>query len=108
MKGKVLSILILLGALGFPAEAADQVTGQRETGLEAKLFTCLREAKDHLADLKRERDVLVGDFFGINITAYRYENIFYRRGYIRHRIEIIDKDILRTQNAIRKLRKDRR
>lgn len=46
-----------------------------------------------LRPLLKEKDVLVGDFYGINITAYRYVNVFDRLRYIRYRIQKIDEKI---------------
>ncbi|MFQ6108504.1 MAG: hypothetical protein ACE5L7_03005 [Candidatus Aminicenantales bacterium] len=65
----------------------------------------LREAEKRLRCLLRERGVLVGDFYGINITAYRYVNIFDRLRYIRYRIRQIDKKIKETKLKILELKK---
>ena len=70
---------------------------------EKKTFKTKEEAEEYLNCLLEERKVLEGDFFGINITAYRYVNIFYRRGYIGYKIFEIDKEIKRTKSAIRDL-----
>lgn len=70
---------------------------------EKKTFKTKEEAEEYLSCLLEERKVLEGDFFGINITAYRYVNIFYRRGYIGYKIFEIDKEIKRTKSAIRDL-----
>jgi len=70
---------------------------------EKKTFKNREEAEEYLNCLLEERKVLEGDFFGINITVYRYVNIFYRRGYIGYKIFEIDKEIKRTKSAIRDL-----
>lgn len=53
----------------------------------------LKEIENRLRSLLKERDVLTGDFYGINLTAYRYVNIFDRLGYIRYKIKQINKEI---------------
>jgi hypothetical protein len=67
---------------------------------EEKTFKDREEAEEYLKCLLDERKVLEGDFYGINITAYRYINIFYFRGYIRQKIFQIDREIKRTKSAI--------
>jgi hypothetical protein len=67
---------------------------------EEKTFKDRGEAEKYLECLLAERKVLEGDFYGLNLTAYRYVNIFYRRGYIRHKIFNIDKEIKRTKSAL--------
>jgi hypothetical protein len=68
---------------------------------EEKTFKDRGEAGKYLQCLLEERKVLEGDFYGLNLTAYRYVNIFYRRGYIQHKIFNIDKEIKRTKSALR-------
>jgi hypothetical protein len=68
-------------------------------------FKDLKEAEEYLWCLLKERKNLEGDFYGINLTAYRYVNIFDRLGYIRYRIMQIDKEIKKTKLEIEKLRK---
>ena len=68
---------------------------------EEKTFKDRGEAEKYLECLLEERKVLEGDFYGLNLTAYRYVNIFYRRGYIRQKIFNIDKEIKRTKSALR-------
>jgi hypothetical protein len=70
---------------------------------EKKTFKDRGEAEVYLECLLEERNVLEGDFYGINLTAYRYVNIFYRRGYVQHKIFKIDREIKRTKSAIREL-----
>lgn len=72
---------------------------------EEKAFKDRGEAEKYLECLLEERKVLEGDFYGLNLTAYRYVNIFYRRGYIRHKIFNIDKEIKRTKSALRDIEK---
>lgn len=79
----------------------------RRSEKEKKIFKNLKEAEEYLKCLKKERKVLVKDFWGLNITAYRYVNIFYRRGYIRYRISTIDEEIKKTKSEINKLRKNK-
>jgi len=69
-----------------------------------KIFKNLKEAEEYLRCILKEREVLVRDFYGVNITAYRYVNIFYRIGYIRWRIMQIDKEIKNTKLEIHKLK----
>jgi hypothetical protein len=71
-----------------------------------KTFKSLKEAEEHLRCLQKQRKTLTGDFYGINITAYCYANIFYPMGYIHYRIDQIDKEIEKVKLEIDKL-KDR-
>lgn len=70
-----------------------------------KIFKSLGEAKEYLKCLLKKREILVGDFFGINLTAYRYVNVFDRMSYIRYKIMHIDKEIKKTKLKISELRK---
>ena len=69
-----------------------------------RILKKLKEAEECLKCLLKEREIRVGDFWGINITAYRYVNIFDRRNYIRYKIMQIDKKIKKTKLKICKLR----
>ena len=71
---------------------------------EKKSFKNLKEAEECLKCLLKERKILVGDFYGLNLTAYRYVNIFHRIGYIRYRLIQIDKEIKKTKLEIYELR----
>ena len=70
-----------------------------------EIFRKLKKAEEYLKCLLKEREILVEDFWGINITAYRYVNIFDRRNYIRYRIMQVDKKIKKTKLKICELRK---
>lgn len=106
MMKKLIIPFILLAALGFGLQAADsQEISAQKAEPEAPVFSSLEEAQEHLESLKKERQILEGDFYGINITDYRYENIFFRPGYIRYRIEKVDEEIIRTQEAIQNWRR---
>lgn len=72
---------------------------------EKKIFINSREAEEYLECLLKERELLVGDFYGVNLTAYRYVNIFDRLGYIRFRIKHTDKKIEETKSRISELKK---
>lgn len=79
-----------------------------EKKVEEKIFQSLKEAEDYLQSLLKEREILTGDFYGINITAYRYSHIFYPLSYIGYRIKKIDEKIKKTKLQIDKLKnKDR-
>jgi len=71
---------------------------------EEKTFKSLKEVEEQLRCLQRKKETLAGDFFGINITAYRYATIFYPLGYIRYRINQIDKEIEKVKLEIEKLK----
>lgn len=73
--------------------------------LRKKTFKNLKEAEEYLRCLLKQRDMLVGDFYGINITAFRYVNIFDRLNYIRYKIMKVDKEIKETKLKICELRK---
>lgn len=73
-------------------ENANELFGVIDTfNLEKESY--LKEVENRLTRLLKERDILTGDFYGINLTAYRYVNIFDRLGYIRCRITQIDREI---------------
>lgn len=72
---------------------------------EKENFKNLKEAEKYLQCLLKKREVLVGDFYGVNRVAYRYVNIFDRLGYIRYKIMRIDKEIKKTELEIYELRK---
>jgi len=79
---------------------------QRFSSREVKKdFDRLEEAEKCLKCLLKKRNVLEGDFYGINLTAYRYVNIFDRLGYIRYKIMQIDKKIKKTKLNISELKK---
>ena len=67
-------------------------------------FKNLNEAQDYLRGLLKERKEFEKDFYGVNITAHRYVNIFNRMGYIRYRITEIDKEIKKTKSEIDRLK----
>ncbi len=73
-----------------------------------KIFKSLEEAEEYLRCLLKERKVLVGDFYGVNLTACRYVNIFGRMGYIRYKIKQIDKKIKKTKLKISELKKEKK
>jgi hypothetical protein len=68
-----------------------------------KIFKNIEEAEEYLKCLLKEKEVLVGDFYGVNLTVYRYVNIFDRLGYIRFKIAEIDIKIKRAEFEISKL-----
>jgi len=67
-------------------------------------FKTINEAEEYLQFLRKERQKLEGDFYGINITAYRYVHIFYPLGYIRYKIKKIDEEMRRVESEIEKLK----
>jgi len=71
-----------------------------------KILKELKEAEECLKSLVKEREILVGDFWGINITAHRYVNIFDRRNYIRYKIMQTDKKIEKIEIKISNLKKE--
>jgi len=72
---------------------------------EERTFKDRKEAEVYIDCLLEERKVLEGDFFGINITAYRYVNVFYRRGFIQYKVFEIDKEIKRVKSVMRDIEK---
>lgn len=71
-----------------------------------KILKEVKETEECLKSLVKERETLVGDFWGINITAHRYDNIFDRRNYIRYKIMQADKKTKKTKLKISNLRKE--
>ena len=68
----------------------------------------LEEAEKCLERLLEQRNILVGDFFGINQTTYRYALVFDRLGYIRYRIFKTDKEIKGLKQKITELKRKTR
>lgn len=60
------------------------------------------QLEKRLEELKREKNILSGDFYGINQYGYRYALIFDRLGYIRYRLAKIDEEIAAIQKKISK------
>jgi len=79
-----------------------------EKRIEEKRRACkdLREYEECLRCLLKERDILVGDFYGINLRNYRYVNIFFPLGYISSRIAQVDKEIGKLKSEIDALRRE--
>jgi len=108
---KVMSVLNSLKSLTKPEERIEDKLSalgfkwSQSCLDEKRTFKDSKEAEGYLKCLLEERKILEGDFFGINITSYRYVNVFYPRGYIRSKIFEIDKEMKRTKSAIRDLEK---
>jgi len=107
-KLKFLAIIILSIALSLSSNSYFVQTSSgkniKDQENRKKDFKNIEEAKKYLEGLIKEREILVGDFYGINITAYRYVNIFYPLGYIRYRIQKIDEEIVLVKKEIEKLK----
>jgi len=71
---------------------------------KGKDIQTLEEAEEYLEKLLKQRNILVGDFFGINRTAYRYAVVFDRLGYIRYRIMKTDREIKAIKQKISELK----
>lgn len=71
---------------------------------EERVFKNLKEAQDYLRSLLKKREEFEKDFYGVNITAYRYVNIFDCLGYIRYRISELDKEIKKTRSEINRFK----
>jgi hypothetical protein len=71
---------------------------------KGKEIETLKEAEEYLKELLKQRNILVGDFFGINQTGYRYALVFDRLGYIRYRIVKTDKEIKAIKQKIAELK----
>lgn len=73
-----------------------------------KGLRCRKEAEQYLKALEKQRETLVGDFFGINLTARRYDLVFDRLGFIRFRIKEVDEEIRRVKAFLRgEIRRER-
>ncbi len=92
-------------------EGADFKISQQEVhkfslqGIKGKEIQTLEQAEKCLEKLLRRKKILVGDFFGINQTGYRYALVFDRLGYIRYRIVQTDKEIKAIKQKIAELKK---
>jgi len=108
MRRKILTLLLSSFFLSlFVLSAGKAFTGEREQSVLTRTqeFRTLDEAEKHLEWLLNQRNMLVGDFYGINQTGHRYVLIFDRLGYIRYRIVKIDKEIKATRRKISKMEK---
>lgn len=95
-------ILILSFQVNHIVAASPRIQEAEENSESRISFSTIEEAQKYLQSLKKERQKLEGDFYGINITAYRYVNIFYPMGYIRYKIQKIDEEIERLELEIKK------
>lgn len=59
------------------------------------------ELKKRLEELKKEKDILTGDFYGINQFGHRYAMIFDRLGYIRYRLTKVNEEIVEIKKKIK-------
>lgn len=59
------------------------------------------ELKKRLEELKKEKDILIGDFYGINQLGYRYAMVFDRLGYIRYRLKKVNEEIAEIEKKIK-------
>jgi len=80
-------------------ESKEEIVSENE-----KKERMLSEIEATLGRLFKEKEILMGDFYGINITAYRYVNIFDRLGYIRFKIREIEKEIKILEHRILELK----
>jgi hypothetical protein len=61
----------------------------------------IAEARKRLAELEREKNILTGDFYGLNQFGHRYALIFDRLGYIRYRLTKINEEIAELRKKIK-------
>lgn len=73
--------------------------------IKGKDIQTLEEAEEYLERLLKQRNILIGDFFGINQTGYRYALVFDRLGYIRYRIVQTGREIKAIKQKITELKK---
>jgi hypothetical protein len=90
--------------IGVSKDKASLIMLSRGIDKEERAFKNLEEAQDHLRGLLKKREVFEKDFYGVNITAYRYANVFDRLGYIRYKISELDKEIKKTKSEINKFK----
>jgi len=63
---------------------------------EAKIILTPEERErltKRLEELEKEKNILTGDFHGLNQYGYRYALVFDRLGYIRYRLDKVNKEI---------------
>jgi len=63
-------------------------------------------ATKRLAELEKEKNILTGDFYGINQFGYRYVLVFDRLGYIRYRLIRINEEIAEIKKKLKRTNKD--
>ncbi len=106
---KVLLSLFLLSPLCLSAPMSylyADLSGvpENEKRCEEEIFQNLKEAEEYLKSHLKQKEILTGDFWGINITAYRYSHAFYPRGYIAYKINKIDAEIKKIRQQIDRLK----
>lgn len=81
--------------LTWKKEATPEKT--REQKLSWEQIARLRQ---RLKELERERQILIGDFYGINQYGYRYAMVFDRLGYIRFRLHQVETEIAEIRKKL--------
>ncbi|MGQ9470200.1 MAG: hypothetical protein ACUVR0_00720 [Candidatus Aminicenantales bacterium] len=69
----------------------------REQELSWEEIARLRQRRK---ELERERQILTGDFYGINQYGYRYAMVFDRLGYIRFRLHQVETEIAEIRKKL--------
>lgn len=96
--------IILIGIIS--PEVERLILSEKEIPIEIEVIGELSEEeqaelKKRLEELKKERDILTGDFYGINQFGHRYAMVFDRLGYIRYRITKINEEIAEIKKKIK-------
>ena len=66
----------------------------------------IAEARKRLTELEKEKNILTGDFYGLNQLGHRYALIFDRLGYIRYRLTIINEEIAEIKKRLKIINRD--
>jgi tetrahydromethanopterin S-methyltransferase subunit G len=78
----------------------DQLSGEQEAQMVINQEEREKLIK-RLEELEKERNILTGDFYGLNQYGYRYALVFDRLGYIRYRLDKVNKEIAEITKKLR-------
>lgn len=95
--------VMLIGVISPELEKLLFLSKEKETTSEVDISRTEEERSQlekRLEELKKEKNMLIGDFYGINQYGYRYALIFDRLGYIRYRLAKIDEEMAQIQKKI--------
>lgn len=81
--------------LSWKKEVPPEKTGKQELSWEE-----IARLRQRLKELERERQILTGDFYGINQYGYRYAMVFDRLGYIRFRLNQVETEIAEIRKKL--------
>ncbi len=107
--GQNVFIGIILPETESPPEAS--LVGEKEIqidrlgGKQEGKMTFTQEERERLTrrleELEKEKNILTGDFYSLNQYGHRYALVFDRLGYIRYRLDKVNKEIAEITKKLR-------